>query len=104
MVYIQHSNIRESLRVLYEHLLPRTLRTLLISPYSPYTLNTPNIPIVSIKLNTSNTSDIFVSLKKLILTRWNVWGGKRIEQIERVESLRVLYESNTRGYLEWVRG
>ena len=32
----------ESLRVLYEHLLPRTLRTLLNTPYSPYTPNNSN--------------------------------------------------------------
>ena len=32
--------------------------------------------------------ELFYSLKKLILTRWNAWGGKRLEL---VELLRVLY-------------
>ena len=63
----------ESFRVLYELLyecLPRTLRTPLISPYSPYTPNTPTLPYT---LNTSNNSGFPANLKKLILTRCNVW-------------------------------
>ena len=61
---------------------PRTFRTPLNTPYSPNTSN---------ELNTSNLSGFPISLKKLILTRCNAWGGK---QIEPIELLRGLYESN----------
>ena len=71
-------------RVLYE-CFPRTLRTPLNTPYSPNTPNTSN------ELNTSNNSGFPLRLKKLILTRRNAWGGKRIETLE---LLRGLYELN----------
>ena len=68
----------ESFRVLYELLyecLPRTLRTPLISPYTPNTPTLPYTPNISNELNTSNNSGFPASLKKLILTRRNAWGG-----------------------------
>ena len=71
-------------RGLYE-CFPRTLRTLLNSPYTPYTPNTPNN---SNELNTSNLSGFPLRLKKLILTRCNAWRGKQIEPIEPLELLR----------------
>ena len=69
----------------YMNNLPRTLRTLLISPYTPYTPNNSN---ELIELNTSNTSGLSLRLKKLILTRCNAWGGREIEPIELLELLR----------------
>ena len=69
---------------------PEPFEPSLNSPYTPYT---PNIPIVSIKLNTSNTSGFPISLKKLILTRWNARGGKRIEQLEQIRTDRI--DTNT---------
>ena len=63
---------------------PRTLRTPLNTP------NTPNTPNTSNELNTSNLSGFSISLKKLILTRCNAWGGKQIEPIETLELLRGL--------------
>ena len=51
------------------------------------------------ELNTSKVSGFYMSdspfLKKLNLTRWNGWGGKQIEGIEllvTLRMLRVLYE------------
>ena len=75
--------------VLYE-CFPRTLRTPLNTPYTP---NTPNIPNNSNELNTSNHSGFPLRLKKLILTRRNARGGKRIETLELP---RGLYELNAR--------
>ena len=71
-------------RGLYE-CFPRTLRTSLNSPYTPYT---PIIPNELNKLNNSNNSGFPLRLKKLILTRCNARGGKRIEPIEPLELLR----------------
>ena len=68
-------------RGLYE-CFPRTLRTSLNSPYTPIIPNELN------KLNTSNNSGFPLRLKKLILTRCNARGGKRIEPIEPLELLR----------------
>ena len=56
--------------------IPEQLRTPLIPPYTPYTPN---------ELNTSNPSGFPLRLKKLILTRRNARGGKRIEPIETLE-------------------
>ena len=65
MVYMySYTNIMEFFRVLYEWL-PRTLRTLLISPYSPYTPNTPNNSNELNELNTSNQSGLSHKLKEI---------------------------------------
>ena len=61
--------------------IPEQLRTPLISPYSPNTSNTPT------ELNTSNSSGFSLRLKKLILTRRNARGGKRVIRVERLENL-----------------
>ena len=74
-------------RGLYE-CFPRTLRTSLNSPYTSYSPYTPIIPNELNELNTSNLSGFPLRLKKLILTRCNARGGKRIEPIEPLELLR----------------
>ena len=75
---------------------PRTLRTPLNTPYTPNTPNTSN------ELNTSNHSGFPLHLKKLILTRRNAWGGKRIEPIELLRGIIRVERLEWMEWIEWV--
>ena len=54
-----------SFRVLYEHLLPRTLRTLLNTPYTPYTPNTPNTPNIFKRVKHFEPLGLLYELKEI---------------------------------------